>query len=141
MGSLTCILVLFLAPMLASAQPLDRYQWKNRLILFSLTDDSAGAELRSALETSRRALDDRDIVLIDLSTTASRINGTTRPAPDEVGALRKKWDLPDDPATFILVGKDGGTKARQQNTLDLDKFLALIDTMPMRKQEMKQQRK
>jgi hypothetical protein len=42
---------------------------------------------------------------------------------------------------FILVGKDGGEKARQDGTLDLETWFALIDHMPTRRQEIQNQQK
>jgi hypothetical protein len=39
------------------------------------------------------------------------------------------------------VGKDGGEKARQVGTLDLETWFALIDHMPTRRQEIQNQQK
>lgn len=41
------------------------------------------------------------------------------------------------PFTVILVGKDGGEKYRSNEVLPLKKLYAIIDAMPMRKQEMR----
>jgi hypothetical protein len=40
-----------------------------------------------------------------------------------------------------LIGKDGGEAARCSGTLDLEKWFALIDEMPMRRVEMLEQNK
>ena len=37
----------------------------------------------------------------------------------------------------VLIGKDGGVKARTSDPGALQDFLALIDTMPMRRAEMR----
>jgi hypothetical protein len=39
-----------------------------------------------------------------------------------------------------LIGKDGGEAARCSGTLDLEKWFALIDEMPMRRAEMLEQK-
>ncbi len=43
--------------------------------------------------------------------------------------------------TVILVGKDGSEKLRSQNLLTTEKLFALIDSMPMRRGEMRNQEK
>ncbi|MEM1164222.1 MAG: DUF4174 domain-containing protein, partial [Pseudomonadota bacterium] len=49
-------------------------------------------------------------------------------------ALRERFRPAD--FTVILVGKDGGEKFRRNGLVDPDELNALIDTMPMRLQEM-----
>jgi hypothetical protein len=41
----------------------------------------------------------------------------------------------------ILMGKDGGIKLRRQSQTKLTDIFALIDAMPMRREEMRQKRK
>ena len=42
--------------------------------------------------------------------------------------------------TFVLIGKDGGEAARSFDMLDLEKWFAFIDEMPMRRAEILQQK-
>jgi hypothetical protein len=51
--------------------------------------------------------------------------------------LRAEYVGSDAQSIFILIGKDGGEKARQTGELNLQAFFDLIDTMPMRQQEMR----
>lgn len=58
-----------------------------------------------------------------------------------VGAWPRRLAPAPDPraTTLILIGKDGTEKARQTAPrFDLDSLLGLIDTMPMRRQEMRE---
>ena len=41
--------------------------------------------------------------------------------------------------TFILVGKDGGEKLRSDTVVSAEQLFSIIDAMPMRKDEMKNQ--
>ena len=41
----------------------------------------------------------------------------------------------------MLIGKDGGVKLRQEEPISVADLFALIDSMPMRKQEMGQRSK
>lgn len=54
-----------------------------------------------------------------------------------VWQLQEKFEI--DPANFvlILVGKDGGVKLRKEEYTLMSDIFDLIDSMPMRKQEMK----
>ena len=127
----TCLLLLtMLLPL--SANPLKPYLWKNRILLVHSN--------QQLVELSKQKADlaDRDLLIF-------RLSENTPPLPNEVSLTAKeRKELRDlykvdkkEQATFILIGKDGGEKARQKKTLDLAKFFALIDTMPMRKSEMK----
>ncbi|MCF0049134.1 DUF4174 domain-containing protein [Dyadobacter sp. LJ53] len=50
-----------------------------------------------------------------------------------------RWELDTANAfTFILIGRDGGEKLKSSEVVTPDKLFGLIDAMPMRKQEIKQ---
>lgn len=53
----------------------------------------------------------------------------------------KKYKASAQKFTFILIGKDGGEKLRSNQAVSLEKLYNTIDDMPMRKNEMKQNRK
>ena len=53
-------------------------------------------------------------------------------------ALREQLRLVSGQLTTVLIGKDGGEKLRRTNDVDLFEILGLIDTMPMRRQEMRE---
>lgn len=53
----------------------------------------------------------------------------------------KQWKIKDSDAfTFILVGRDGGEKLRSQEAVKAEELFGLIDAMPMRKREIKENR-
>ena len=58
--------------------------------------------------------------------------------PDAARRLRPEWGV-DAEADFavLLVGKDGTVKLRRQAPVPAAEIAALIDTMPMRRQEMR----
>jgi hypothetical protein len=55
---------------------------------------------------------------------------------EQVQSLRERWQLPPNGWQTALVGKDGGVKARWASPVDPDDIFALIDAMPMRRDEM-----
>lgn len=131
----------FLLMMPLSAQsPLDAFLWKNRILVISLTEDSPNAArtVSKSLTKSKAAATERDLVVLDLSKTAHDFPLVSKLTPEAREELRSHLQIESKSEdTFILIGKDGGEKARQQGDLDLKKLFALIDTMPMRKQEQR----
>ncbi len=57
-------------------------------------------------------------------------------SPDQVSTF-KKYKVAAAEFTFILIGKDGGEKLRRKSHVSLNELYQLIDSMPMRKIEMK----
>ena len=60
---------------------------------------------------------------------------------DELAAerldVRRRLELQGRGAQLVLIGKDGGVKARQsEGVFDLARVFELIDSMPMRRAEM-----
>ena len=124
------LLLAMLSPL--SADPLKPYLWKNRIILIHSEETS------DELKKQKDELADRDLIILRLSSSGKALPNEVSLTEKEREELRARYKVADDdPATFILLGKDGGEKARQTKKLDLEKFFALIDTMPMRRSEMK----
>jgi len=123
----------------ASAADLSTYRWKHRLIVISTLPEQA-ATVAASLKQERAGILDRDLVIIDLSLHRKRIAHTVRPAEESIEPLRKRFSLSAQTAQFVLIGKDGGVKARQAGTLDLQRYFTLIDAMPMRQEEMRRSR-
>jgi hypothetical protein len=127
----------------AAAEPLDAYRWKNRLIIASVPTGEARDQLTTSLAAHRAEIDERDLKVIDVSSASARIPGTVRFDPQQTTALRERLKLSarETDAVFILIGKDGGEKARQRGTLKLASWFTLIDAMPMRREEIRRQEK
>jgi len=127
----------------ASAGPLEPYRAKNRLILASLPTGESRDGFRAALDAYRDGIDERDLKVIDVSRGSARMPHTLRLDAQQTSAIREKLKLTDSEtdAVFVLIGKDGGEKARQRGTLNLASWFALIDEMPMRRDEIRRRGK
>ena len=125
------------------ADPLDAYRGVNRLIVVSLPQGAVAEKVAAELVTHGGKIDERDLKIIDASESAQRVPTALRLPPEQTVALRKQLKLiaGEVRPVFILLGKDGGEKARQLGALDLEKWFALIDEMPMRRQEIQNQQK
>jgi hypothetical protein len=123
--------------------PLSAYRWAHRLLVIHVPDTEPG---RATLEAFRISLDDRmedvldrDLLIVPVGDLP-RAGDTLRPAvvlgASERLAVRRQLGLQGRGAQLVLIGKDGGVKARQsENVFDLAAVFALIDGMPMRRAE------
>lgn len=101
---------------------------KRQLLLFTQNKDTGLAEKQLAIWTEAQAeMQERDVII-------TVITG------NELLYKKYKVDSQTD-FTVILLGKDGIEKLRTQNLLTANKLFALIDAMPMRRQEMRKKEK
>jgi hypothetical protein len=140
-----CVAVLLLGITAGSANgssslDLDMYRWKNRLLLvFSPSDtDKTYLGLKQALGRAEDKLQERDMVVFRLFASGRGMANGACLDKDEVLSLYQRFGVPDNSLTVILLGKDGGEKARQLGQFDLQAIFERIDAMPMRQREMRQ---
>ncbi|CAN5778109.1 hypothetical protein BH23GEM3_BH23GEM3_04290 [soil metagenome] len=119
-------------------QNLEHYQWKNRPFLIfapSETNSAYGVQARR-LDAERDGARDREMVLFEIVAHAeSRAAGEPLEAVT-VDAIRKRFGVGEDKFAVILVGKDGTQKRRWSIPVEMEEVFALIDSMPMRHEEM-----
>jgi len=117
----------------------DAFLWKNRpLLLFGPSPDAPEYRvLNTELKAQADQIIDRDMVIIEIFDTGLvRVDGKPWPA-ESAEKLRRQFSVTRGNLTATLIGKDGGQKLRQSQRIDLGSIFALIDTMPMRQQEMR----
>ncbi len=99
---------------------------QNRLVIVvGRPDDPLFVRQNEDLAHNSAALKERDVLVQTLD-------------PDDARRARPELRVPSQ-ASFevLLVGKDGGVKLRSDKPVAASEIAALIDTMPMRQQEMK----
>lgn len=120
------------------ASDLAAYQWTARpLLIFAQSQDDAGLlEQKRRLKDQRAALQDRDMIVavIDPHNVVIEFG-----ASQDLSAtkLRQRFGIADADFAVILVGKDGGSKARSDKPVAPEEIYQLIDAMPMRQREMR----
>jgi hypothetical protein len=137
--------IIGIAPMVsaASANDLAAYRWKNRILLvFSPTaSDHSFKAFNQRLSERHIDVLDRDLIVYRiLEKGHSRLDEQTL-APEEANKLRRDFGPKPGRFTVILVGKDGGVKMFREERTDLQEIFDLIDSMPMRQQEMHEKSK
>ena len=124
-----------------SAESLKSLVGKKRpLLLFSKSRSDARLDKQIDLLRERRPeLRERDMVVLVTAgnqATMAAIGYVSLPAGAERD-LRDRYKPEAKGLTIILVGKDGAEKGRWTQPLDPGELFDLIDTMPMRQQEMR----
>lgn len=117
---------------------LKQYRWRHRVLVLSAPDDDNRAlnQQQAAVSTSRSAFSERDMVLITLVDNGASSAGDRALTDNEVATIRRALGISAGSFAIRLVGKDGAVKLSEDTATPMDEIYGLIDTMPMRQQEM-----
>ena len=105
---------------------------RRRVLLIYGRDDAQHftIEQQEALHIEKDELAERDLDVVVL--VASEV-----PEPDRQFLMRDYKLKPSDAFVAWLIGKDGGVKETYKKPVATKELFRLIDSMPMRRQEMK----
>lgn len=132
-----CLIIICLISNVIWSQNLDSHRWNDRVIIISA--DEANSKLAESqfniLKAEKDKLKDRKIVIYKcISNNCIFYNG------EEVSKTIK-MDVSIKGFETVLVGLDGRQKFKSKKVENPSVFLNLIDTMPMRRQELKKSKK
>ena len=119
---------------------LDDLRWQSRVLLvFSANEDDARArEFLAAAGEASCELEERDLVLGHITQTGGSYLGDSSVSAADADGVRKRFRAEDE-FLVLLIGKDGGAKAKYRDVPELEEIFRLIDGMPMRRREVRQQ--
>ena len=129
--------LLALGPAMAAPDPLDAYRWRARVLLLMAPDrtDPQLADQLGRLRAAEAGVRERQLVALTVLPDGS-VHETSGA---EVGRLpqgrHEEWRRSEG-FQAVLIGKDGGEKARWTAPVDPQTVFADIDRMPMRRSEM-----
>lgn len=129
-----CLTVLLSARGMAMSE----YLWKNRpLVVFAPSDqDQLLVAQKQIVQSSRAGFVERDMVVIFVSGDGAQT--VLGPDPGQSAqTLRQRFGVASGQFRSILVGKDGGVKLASSSPIAAEQLFRLIDSMPMRRQEMR----
>jgi len=120
---------------------LKQYQWRNRLLLlFSPSPENPAYQaLVRELQEQAGGVRERDLLVFHILEPGKSFINSQEISPAEVWALRQRFDIGPGAFTVVLVGKDGGVKLKRADRVALADISGLIDSMPMRQQEIQKQ--
>lgn len=116
---------------------LDELRWKARVLLvFSANPgDTRAAAFADALTVAACEVAQRDIVLGHIGATGEGRMEKKAISDADAAELRDRLGIEPSEFQVLLIGKDGGVKARYKEVPDLGDLFSLIDGMPMRRRE------
>ncbi len=125
------------------AQNLSEHQWRDRVLLvFAPAPDHDSLTRQLSILTKNRAgVTDRDLVIYQFFPDRGI-------APDGTPIPTKKTDqwfhqfrVEKGQFAVLLIGKDGAEKLRREQVVARETLFGLIDSMPMRRAEMRKKQK
>ncbi len=118
----------------------DALRWTERLLVVTAPRD---LDADVSIQIGKLMVDGAELAAADLrivnlmGTRGGRLAARTL-SKEQVRGLRERWDLPSKSWGVALIGKDGSVKARWEHVVETKEILALINSMPMRAQELEQ---
>ena len=132
-------LSIFLSIIGSQNQDLDDFRWKNRIVLLFTSPEGKSVFNRQVeeLKLDPEGLAERDLIVF--LVTREQVTDLLSDKPTSLSSegLTEKYFRGDKKFQFILIGKDGGVKLDRSEFVSNDYLYAVIDAMPMRKQEMR----
>ena len=121
-----------------SAQDLSGHLWKDRVIVVYTADKSSELykQQLNELKSDREGIDDRKLLLYSITPTHVKKGWENEEWKVRNGSLDHIIE-PKGNFEVMLLGLDGRVKLRQDQLLKLHKLYGTIDSMPMRRSELK----
>ncbi|MET0747656.1 MAG: DUF4174 domain-containing protein [Rhizobium sp.] len=119
---------------------LERFQWKNRVVvIFADTDNAKASRQENLLLAERDGLAERDLVVLRIAQgSVAPLFGVAEGL--EADMVRTDLEGPDAGIfAAVLVGKDGSVKLRAVEPITAGELFVTIDGMPMRAAETTRQ--
>ncbi len=132
-----CLLTVIFCHGLAQSQSLDKYLWKNRLLFLNQPqgEDIHLQEQIESFQGREQEIQDRQLLIFVIKgNQVSDINGN----PVQLDPGRMAFT---SYTGMILIGKDGGIKLQEPFVVEPQRIFNLIDSMPMRRAELKNSEK
>jgi len=136
---LPLLLFLYIPP--AYTIQLQDLEWQSRPLLIFAPDysDSRWLTMRNQLNQYSCDLDDRNLVLGIIYTKGESTISGQLISENYNRELRQQFHIAEQDFIVILLGKDGKERYRTHEVPVLANLFSLIDQMPMRRIETKQQ--
>ena len=122
---------------------LDALRWKHRiLLLFSPSESDPSFRLQKQDLASRaQEVIERDLVILEILEHGESRASDRILSEKAAEGIRSGFGVRSGRFQVLLIGKDGGVKLRSEQPVPVQDIFGLIDSMPMRRQEMDSKRK
>ncbi|WP_339715638.1 DUF4174 domain-containing protein [uncultured Kriegella sp.] len=123
-----------------NAQELQDYKWKNRLLLLFDQSNETPALISQwhQFTNLKTECSERDLKLLIITNNSVFLDNTTKAdAALDTQSIRARFGISEHFKGIVLVGKDGGKKLQEKFEVNPLMVFELIDGMPMRRAEMR----
>ena len=119
--------------------PITKHQWKNRVLIVSASSPTnVGYKRQDQLLTKgKKGMKERDLIIYRLYEDHWLDPENELLPEDQANAIFKEYNIPKGTFSVLLIGKDGGVKMRKVDIVSTREVFQLIDSMPMRQEEMR----
>lgn len=126
-----------------SSQDLDQHRWEQRVILIFGQPPKADLfqQQLKLLSSTTEKLDDRDLIIYRFFAGKGWGPDDNLLEMPRVEPIRSRYNPNKNDFQFVLIGKDGGVKLQSEQVVEMNQLFGLIDSMPMRRAEMRRNKK
>ena len=119
--------------------PIAAHRWESRVLVFSASSPNSVGYRRQEqlLNRSKKGIKERDLIIYRLYDDHWLDHNNNVLSNHQALAIRKAYQIPEGKFQVILIGKDGTVKMRKEDIVSTREIFSLIDSMPMRKSEMR----
>ena len=136
----TILILLILTSMTTlNAQDLSVHRWENRLLILLIenTEDNSYKEQLEELSSCSEGVEERKLLIYRSTPDKFRMGLETEGGWKNSSDIYKKYKTNESGFQVLLIGLDGGIKMDQSEMISCEKLFGTIDSMPMRKAEMR----
>lgn len=121
------------------AQDLSKHQWKDRVLIIKTHDlnDSTYQHQIGELKNYNAELEERKLFMYQIIDDQYKKGLSPDSTWNKIKTINDKFIVLNSKFEIILIGLDGSVKLRQNKYLAPHQLFGKIDSMPMRRQELK----
>ena len=122
--------------------PIRKHVWKERVLIVTASSPTNVGYKRQnqLLEKGKKGMKERDLVIYRLYSDHWLGPSGEILTFEEAAAIQAAYQIENDTFSVVLIGKDGGVKLRSEDLVSTRELFQLIDSMPMRQQEMQKEK-
>ncbi len=125
--------------MALTGQNLSEHRWTNRVILIIATDleSEIYASQTQEFNTNNQEFEERKLIIYTIFTNKYKLENSKDNAWIKDSELYTTYNPTNSAFKVILIGLDGSIKIEQNKLLTSKELFATIDSMPMRRAEIR----
>lgn len=119
---------------------LDTWRWDKRpvLVFADRADELRLKQQLARFDADAAGLLERAMVVAVVYADGGTVEAARPLSRDDAAGLRSRFKVEPGQFLVLLIGKDGGVKLRRADVVEPRELFDLIDSMPMRQQELRE---